>query len=144
MNIKQLVIIGAVLALSACVTTDTPGSKAASGGKWVNLGVSVDGNILHELDKSSIKRNGALVTFKDKKTIENTDKEHFLNLPVHKMQINYWEINCRAKTYRLVSTNLFNKKGERLFEKTYTAKEVAPMRIVRGSATEKQQQIVCQ
>lgn len=144
MNIKQLVIIGTVLVLSACVTTDTPGSKASGGGKWVNVGVSIDENVLHELDKSSIKRTGNIVTFRDRKTIDNIDKEHFLNVPVHKVSINNWEINCQAKTYRLINMDFFDEKGQSLGGVIYPEKDVAPMRIVRGSTTEKQQQIVCQ
>lgn len=148
MNIKHLLLIGAALALSSCAITDI--SSLPAGGKWVNMGVSANGNVLHELDTVSIKRHGNSVTFTDRKTIEDIGKEHYPHLPEHKISVNTWEMNCKTKTYRLTSTNIFNAKGKSLLKrsfkegKKFTDNESAPMKIVKGSATEKQQQIVCQ
>ena len=62
MNIKRFSLAATVFAalmLSACETTTT-----SSGGNWTNIGTISEGNIKVAIDKSSIKRNGALVTFR--------------------------------------------------------------------------------
>ncbi|MGN6965258.1 surface-adhesin E family protein, partial [Neisseria sp. P0016.S002] len=68
MNIKRFSLTATVftaLMLSACETTTT----SSGGGSWTNIGTISEGNIKVAIDRSSIKRNGALVTFRDKKTV---------------------------------------------------------------------------
>jgi hypothetical protein len=48
---------------------------AQANADWENLGVSPNGNILNELDKLSIKQQGSVVTFRDRKTIFNVKKK---------------------------------------------------------------------
>jgi hypothetical protein len=54
---------------------DRPRSTAQANADWENLGVSPNGNILNELDKLSIKPQGSVVTFRDRKTIFNVKKK---------------------------------------------------------------------
>ena len=76
MNIKRFSLAATVFAalmLSACETTTT----SSGGGSWTNIGTISEGNIKVAIDKSSIKRNGALVTFRDKKNRFQTERGTF-------------------------------------------------------------------
>ena len=80
MNIKRFSLAATVFAalmLSACETTTT----SSGGGSWTNIGTISEGNIKVAIDRSSIKRNGALVTFRDKKTDSKLKEERFVNTP---------------------------------------------------------------
>ncbi|HJU49874.1 MAG TPA: hypothetical protein VJ752_16050, partial [Burkholderiaceae bacterium] len=66
----------------------TPSTPQQANADWHNLGVSPNGNILNEIDKLSLRRQGSVVTFRDKKTIFNVKKENFLSTPRHKYSIN--------------------------------------------------------
>ena len=102
MNIKRFSLAATVFAalmLSACETTTT----SSGGGSWTNIGTISEGNIKVAIDRSSIKRNGALVTFRDKKTVSKLKEERFVNTPAYKTAIGNWEIHCSNKTYRLAA-----------------------------------------
>ena len=102
MNIKRFSLAATVFAaliLSACETTTT----SSGGGSWTNIGTISEGNIKVAIDRSSIKRNGALVTFRDKKTVSKLKEERFVNTPAYKTAIGSWEIHCSNKTYRLAA-----------------------------------------
>ncbi len=144
MNKKlPLVAVGATLLLAGCPSVHSPLGDAAKGGSWVNLGVSTNSNVLHELDKNSIKKNGTLVTFRDRKTIEDLSKAHFANTPAHKVSMNTWEVNCKNKTYSLVSIQLFDKGGQSIYKQDYDKSNRTFMSITRGSPSEKQVTYVC-
>lgn len=110
---------------------------------WVILGVSPNGNILHELDKLSIVRRGSLVVFRDRKTIFNPKKENFLNTPRHKQSINRWEVDCTASTFRLAAMTLLDENGREILNRTYNDSEIRPMPVVRQSAGFQQVEFVC-
>ena len=83
MNIKRFSLAATVFAalmLSACETTTT----SSGGGNWTNIGTISEGNIKVAIDRSSIKRNGALVTFRDKKNRFQTERGRFVNTPAYK------------------------------------------------------------
>ncbi|WP_215779356.1 surface-adhesin E family protein [Paludibacterium sp. B53371] len=111
---------------------------------WENLGVSPNGNILHEVDKLSIVRQGRLVTFRERRTIFDVRKENFQNTPSHKVAINTWQIDCEANTYRLLSMNLFDETGRQVTSVTYNDTQIKPMPVVPNSASAQQLQFVCQ
>ncbi|MBV8046033.1 MAG: hypothetical protein JO171_02690 [Paludibacterium sp.] len=111
---------------------------------WENLGVSPNGNILHELDKLSIQRQGDLVTFRERKTIFDIRKEDFLQTPRHKVSINTWQIDCKADTYRLLSMNLFDETGRQVASFTYNDNQIKPVPVVPNSASYQQMLFVCQ
>lgn len=135
----RVVATASLFLLAACGTSTPP----SSGKNWLSLGVSQNSNILHELDQSSIKKNGSVVTFRDKKTFSDISKEHFQYLPKHKYSLNTWEINCPNKTYRLVSTQLMAENGTQVWEKTFDFNTAPTRKIVAGSSTDKQYQAVC-
>ena len=110
MNIKRFSLAATVFAalmLSACETTTT----SSGGGSWTNIGTISEGNIKVAIDRSSIKRNGALVTFRDKKTVSKLKEERFVNTPAYKTAIGSWEIHCSNKTYRLAALQLMDEHG---------------------------------
>lgn len=110
---------------------------------WENLGVSPNGNILNELDKLSISRDGSLVTFRDRKTIFNMKKENFLSTPRHKLSVNTWQIDCKARTYRLVNMSLFDENGREIASYAYNDNQIKPMPIIKNSASYQQMLAVC-
>ena len=113
-------------------------------GSWQSIGESSDGNIKNYIDKSSIQRNGSLVTFRDKKTVVNASEERYVNTPKYKTAIGTWEINCTNKTYRLSALTLLDDGGKEVMKETYSAVSVRPMPIAgSGSIVEKQYQTVC-
>ncbi|MGL6046305.1 MAG: surface-adhesin E family protein [Vogesella sp.] len=149
--------------LAGCATAPRPASPAprpgaggvtsqpAPAGKpvaipnaeWVIMGVTPNGNILHEVDKLSLQRRGTLVQFRDRKTIFNPKKENFLNTPRHKQSINHWEVDCAAATFRLTRMILLDDNGREIINRTYNDNEIRAMPVVRQSAGFQQVDYVC-
>ncbi len=124
--------------LAACVTTNpvsTPGS-------WQTVGTSADGNITHEINRSSIKRNSNTVTYQDRKTLKDP-KKHVNNLPEHKVSINTWEMNCSDKTYRITNSELYDTMGKLIFNDSFNTQNIRPLKVVTGSPVAKQLEQVC-
>ncbi|MBV8680734.1 MAG: hypothetical protein JO338_09845 [Aquitalea sp.] len=121
------------------ITTPLPQANA----DWENLGVSPNGNILNELDKLSIKQQGTIVTFRDRKTIFNLKKENFLSTPRHKTSINSWLIDCSARTFRLTAMVLFDENGRQIASYTYSDSQIKAMPVTQNSASYQQMQYVC-
>lgn len=139
MNIGTLIRVGAVSAvvlLAACA-----GPRVA--GKWTEVGVTHQGNIKVSLDTDSIRRNGRLVTFRDKKTVVNPKEERYVNTPRYKTAVGTWEMNCTNKTYRLTALQLLDERGQTVANHSYTASAIRPMSVLGGSIVEKQYQMVC-
>ena len=145
MNKKILLAVatGATLLLAGCPSTHTPLSDATTGASWVNIGVSNNSNIRHDLDKNSIKKNGSMVSFRDRKTLDNPDRSTFNNMPEHKTSLNEWEINCKNKTFTLVSTRLFDKNGQLVAKEDNNLSKRTFMGVTRGSPIEQQYEYVC-
>jgi hypothetical protein len=149
--------------LAGCATAPRPASPAprpSAGGvtgqpapagkpvaipnaEWVIMGVTPNGNILHEVDKLSLQRRGTLVQFRDRKTIFNPKKENFLNTPRHKQSINHWEVDCAAATFRLTRMILLDDNGREIINRTYNDNEIRAMPVVRQSAGFQQVDYVC-
>lgn len=142
MNIKHFSlfsILSATLLLSACQTSTTSGM----GGTWDNIGTISNGNIKVAIDKSSIKKNGVLATFRDRKTIVRMKEERFVNTPAYKTAVGSWEIHCTNKTYRLTALQLLDEHGKMVSNHIYTAANLRPMSVMTGTITEKQYETVC-
>jgi hypothetical protein len=122
----------------------TPGKPVAvPSAEWVIMGVTPNGNILHEVDRLSILRKGTLVQFRDRKTIFNPKKENFLNTPRHKQSINQWEVDCAGATFRLTRMILLDDNGREILNRTYNDSEIRAMPVVRQSAGFQQVDYVC-
>ena len=139
MQISRLAarILPAVL-LAACAS-----SGPSVSGDWDNIGTISNGNIKVALDKSSIKKNGVLVTFRDKKVVSKMSEESFSNTPKYKTAIGEWEIHCTNKTYRLTALQLLDERGQVVSNQKYTAVSVRPMSVMNGTLIEKQFETVC-
>jgi len=122
-------------------------SAAASGpsvsGDWESIGTISNGNIKVTLDKNSIKKNGVLATFRDKKTVSKLKEERFVNTPAYKTAIGSWEIHCSNKTYRLAALQLMDEHGRVISNQSYTPTSIRPMSVMSGTITEKQYETVC-
>ena len=144
MNIKHFSLIStlsAALILSACQTTTT--TSGGVSGNWDNIGTISEGNIKVAIDKNSIKKNGTLVTFRDRKTVSKMKEERFVNTPAYKTAIGDWEIHCTNKTYRLTALQLLDEHGKEISKHNYTATNIRPMSVMNGTITEKQFEAVC-
>ncbi|MCP1660067.1 YgdI/YgdR family lipoprotein [Neisseria perflava] len=140
MNLRLLtsgVAVSLAFFLAACA------SSGDKGGNWQNIGTTSNGNIKVSMDKSSIKKNGSLVTFRDKKVISKPSEERFVNTPVYKTAIGEWEIHCVNKTYRLTALQLINDRGQTVSNEKYTAANLRPMSVMNGTITEKQYELAC-
>lgn len=125
-------------ALAAC----TGGPKVD--GSWEHIGDSSDGNIRNYIDKSSIRRNGSLVSFRDRKTVVKPAKERFVNTPEYKTAVGTWEIDCAGKTYRISALTLLDEEGKEIMKESYSPVSIRPMPVSQsGSIIEKQYQAVC-
>ena len=131
--------IGSALVLAACATGSGPGVS----GNWQEVGLSGSGNVRHAIDKDSIRRQGNLATFRDKKTVIDMAQEHYGNTPAYKVAVSEWEIDCARKTYRLSALQLLDTGGKSLGQYRYSNTDLRPMAVARGSATEKQYELVC-
>ena len=153
MHYRLLALAISAGVLTGCATQPTTFTQpivapvtqsAVPSADWENLGVSPNGNILNEIDKMSIQKQGALVSFRDRKTIFDLKKENFLNTPRHKVSINSWQIDCNAKTFKLVGMILFDENGRQVATFTYNDSQIKAMPVVQNSASFQQMQFVCQ
>lgn len=150
MNTKKFTLntlsLASILTLVACAQTPAPTFKTVdeySKKAWTNIGVSPDGNVLNEIDQRSIRKQGERVVFRDRKTIFNMSRENFLSIPPHKQSINTWEIDCRARTYRLIDTVLYDQNQRLISSAQYKTGETRHLPIQKDSASEHQFNIVC-
>lgn len=141
MTISRILRYSAATALAALLAACASGPSVS--GNWQDLGTTGNGNIKAAIDKSSIKRNGNLATFRDKKTIIKPSEERYVNTPRYKTAVGEWEIHCTNRTYRLTSLQLLDESGRELMKQQYTAAGLRPMSIMSGSITEKQFEAVC-
>ena len=142
------VISGCASAPSKAPSPTPAGKPPVSGASpanadWQNLGVSPNGNILNELDKLSVRKQGQLVSFRDRKTIFNLKKENFLSTPRHKVSINSWQIDCSQRTFRLLDMVLFDENGRQIASFAYNDTQIKPMPVVQNSASYQQMLLVC-
>lgn len=128
------------LLLSACPHAPVP---QQGGGNWHNLGEANKGNQMLALDTNSIRREGALAAFRDRKIIVDMSAERFINTPPYKTSISHWEIHCTNKTFRLTANTLYDDKGNIISDEKYTAIDIRPMAIPPNSLTEEQRKLVC-
>lgn len=154
---RLIVLAAASLLLAACATAPRPGSTTPAkpdirpgkqglvipNAEWQIIGVSPNGNILHEVDVLSIHQEGSLTVFRDRKTIFNPRKENFLNTPQHKYSLNQWEVSCAAKTFRLRNMALLDENGRQLLSRSFSDSEIKPMPVVKQSAAFQQVEFVC-
>ena len=144
MNTKHLLRLAALL-LPLVILAGCPsvGNVPQAGGDWHNMGEANNGNFMLAVDKNSIKRNGQLVSFRDRKIVVDMQEERFINVPPYKTAINNWEIHCGNKTFRLTASTLYDDTGKIISDEKYTAVDIRPMAIPPNSLTEEQRKIVC-
>ncbi|QQS16942.1 MAG: hypothetical protein IPK86_01830 [Neisseriales bacterium] len=134
-----VVIFLAVLLLAGCAMY-TPRSQTGETMKpeWVNMGVSTDGLVLHELDKASIVHSGDLVDFMDRKTILDSKNPRRITY-----QYINWQMHCAKKTLRIKAVRLYDGQQQLIKEKLHDLDAAQEVPIVSGSVGDKQYRIVC-
>ncbi|PIT16952.1 surface-adhesin E family protein [Snodgrassella alvi] len=126
--------------LAACTTTSVP--KKADG-SWIELGVSASGNVQHALDSNSIRRQGNLVTFRDRKIVIDPKQQYYSNTPAYKTALSTTQIDCSRKLFRVLDVELLDAHGELIRQDHFGETDLRPMGITSGSASEQQYQRVC-
>lgn len=127
----------AAVLLAACGTPQTPSAH------WQEVGLSGNANVRHAVDVASIRRQGDLALFRDRKTVTDPAQEHQHPMPPYKVALGQWEIDCRRHTFRLLTLQLLDARGQTLAQYQYTAQDLPARPIVAGSAAAKQQALVC-
>ncbi|MDO5070563.1 MAG: hypothetical protein Q4D78_10325 [Neisseria zoodegmatis] len=139
---RRVAAVSLALSIAACSTVDSPTGPSVSG-NWSSLGTTSNGNIKVSIDKNSIRKNGNLVTFRDRKVVVKPGSHNYANTPQYKTAIGTWEIHCTNKTYRLTALQLLDEKGTVVANETYTAAGLRPMSVQGGTITEKQFEAAC-
>lgn len=142
MKISRILSLS-TLAVAAIFLAACASNGPSISGNWQDIGTTSNGNIKASIDKSSIKRSGNLVTFRDKKTVVKTSEERYVNTPTYKTAVGTWEINCSNKTYRLSALQLLDDHGKVLINETYSSTDIRPMSVMKGTLTEKQYEAIC-
>lgn len=137
MNIRFPLLCGTALLLSACAA----GPNVA--GNWKHIGSTDNGNVRAYIDQNSIRKNGASVVFRDRKVVQNPERERYVNMPAYKTAVGTWEVHCTQKTYRLNALQLLAADGREVFVQTYPASMIKAAAIPAGSLTEAQWKTVC-
>lgn len=134
-----IVLFLAVLLLAGCAMY-TPRGETGETMKpeWVNMGVSTDGLVLHELDQASIVHSGDLVDFIDRKTILDSKNPHRITY-----QYINWQMHCTEKTLRIKAIRLYDSQHQLIKERMHDLDAVQAVPIVSGSVGDKQHRIVC-
>lgn len=139
LTLRRGALLALAATLAACTLTGTPNVP----GTWQDIGLSVSGNIRHAIDTGSIRHQGNLAIFRDMKTVLDMKQEHFSNTPAYKVAVGTWEIDCTRHTFRLTALQLLDTQGKIISDTQYSATDLRPMAVMRGSATEKQYNLVC-
>ncbi|OAM29276.1 hypothetical protein A7P95_03420 [Eikenella longinqua] len=138
MRLSRFVPLCAALALAGCPSMGGP----SLGGSWKENGVSPNGNVRHEIDTASIQKTGSRVSFRERITVANPKTEHYANTPHFKTAVNQWQVDCSARTRRLVSVEMWDASGNKLASHQYgMSRQAVP--VVKGSAGGRQFEAAC-
>lgn len=129
--------------LTACATQNPGNTSPALTGKWLPLGESASSNVQYALDKTSIKRQGNIVQFRDRKVIRNPQQHYYSNTPAYKTAVSVTQMDCSHKNFRILEVELFDQSGELLRQDHFSDTDLRPMGITNGSAAEQQYKAVC-
>ena len=140
MQLKRWAGLCAALVLAGC---SSMGSGPSLGGSWREVGVSQNGNMRYEIDTSSIRKEGSRVSFRERMTVSDVGREHYVNTPHFKTAVNQWQFDCQARTRRLAAVDMWDASGNKLAANQYETARRPAQPVVKGSAGGKQFEIAC-
>ena len=112
--------------------------------KWKKVSVSLQGQLMSEIDESSVRHiDSGVVEFREKRTILDASRTSLNYLPPHKYSINIWWIDCTNKTYRLLSMRLYDETNQLISHSIYRKEDVQPMAVVPKSMSAQHLSYVC-
>lgn len=139
---KKLSVLATCLLLAACASTpQDPSAKAI--GSWQEVGKINLHNIIVAYDTGSLKRQGNMVSVRERKIVQKVEQENYLNLPEFKTAVSEWELDCTKRTYRLKNAQFWDKNGKNIAQQQYSARQVPAMAIVKNTPAESLLQIAC-
>ena len=134
MQLKRWAGLCAALVLAGC---SSMGSGPSLGGSWREVGVSQNGNT------SSIRKEDSRVSFRERMTVSDVGREHYVNTPHFKTAVNQWQFDCQARTRRLMAVEMWDASGNKLAANQYETARLPAKPVVKGSAGGKQFEIAC-
>ena len=132
----MMAAVCAMLALSACQTTQV------GSGSWKSLGETANKNVTHEIDTQSIQKNGNVVTYRTRMVISDMRLESLPNVPPFKTAISSYQMQCKERSYRILDTELYNAQGTLVNKQTFSH-QVGYNLVTEGSAAKKQHELLC-
>lgn len=139
---KKILPLGILLLLAACTSTPKdPSAKAI--GSWREIGKIHQGNIAIAYDTGSLKKQGRTAGLRERKIVQKTEQENYLNLPEFKTAVSEWEFDCTKNTYRVKSSEFWDKSGKDITQQNYSAAQVPAMAVVKNTPSESLFNIAC-
>jgi len=127
------------------VTTATP--PGGTDKNWRYLGMSDDGQLIDEINDTSITSNQPqLYYYQDRKTVATPDKftSYLADQPHYKYLVSNWQMNCNDKSYIILNTTLYNESAVQLATYDYRADtNVKWIKIGSSSLAELQYEYIC-
>lgn len=139
---KKVLVVTTTLLLAACASAPKdPSAKAL--GVWQEIGKIHNNNMILAYDTGSLKVQGNTISLRERKIVQKTEQENYLNLPEFKTAVSEWEFDCVKRTYRIKNAEYWDKNGKNIAQQQYSANQVPAMAIVNNTPTEKLFQIAC-
>ena len=118
-----------------------------TGKTWRYLGTSDDGQLIVEINDSSIHMTESQIyNYQDRKTVASTTNftAYLAKQPHYKYLISNWRINCDLQQYIILNTVLYNETAQKLLSYDYTKdNNVKWIKIGSGSLASLQFDYVC-
>jgi hypothetical protein len=118
------------------------------GKTWRYLGTSDDGQLVVEINDSSIHMTESpIYTYQDRKTVVSPSgfTSYMAGQPHYKYLISNWQVNCEHEQYIILNTTLYNESAVKLLSSDYTKdSNVKWIKVGSGSLAALQYDYVCQ
>ena len=115
---------------------------------WRYLGLSDDGQLIVEINDSSIKPTDKtqIYNFQDRKTVSDITKftAYTTGQPHYKFLLSNWQMDCNSKQYLILNTILYDSSAIEQLKYDYTSdNSVKWIKIGSGSLAELQYNYIC-
>lgn len=128
------------------VTVVTP--PVGNDKNWRYLGLSDDGQLIDEINDSSIKPTdkAQIYNYQDRKTVTDINKftAYTTGQPHYKFLLSNWQMDCNSKQYLILNTTLYDSSAIEQLKYDYTTdNSVKWVKIGNGSLAQLQYNYIC-